>query len=473
MEVKDRYKYLGVDVPEKFTSWTYHVERLIKKAQARSSELLWLCRRDRGLRPRAAVKMWQALVRPILEYAGELWAGEVPKSLEDRVEQVQTKFGKALLGLQDRIWIPADAVRAELGMERLATRREKLRLGYWWRIQNSQQERALFQVAQWRREQVLGGQGRDSWMHGTRALLQERGLGEYWRAQDKCRGLDKEVWKGGVRHHVDEHHDGAREGHQIPMMAQYNRVKNWDPTPAWRAHTRKEIDRRGALVMERYLDDKMERMGKTLLTQCRMGCLPVMRRVAEEERLSVGWGECLLCRGHIESQDHLLLQCRAHGRDRARLMARVNALIPPTLTQTPFALMSPQEQVDTLLGGPEAWRRGAGRALEISRAAKRFLRMAWRRRRHVTRTVNERLGRHDLVDLDEAPTETIQTQEAGAFVSDAEPTRARLDGTSRRAQGQEKENSSGKRAPTGAGYKDRQTRTRGNGNNRMNRRLTF
>ena len=136
VEVKDRYKYLGVDVPEKFTSWTYHVERLIKKAQARSSELLWLCRRDRGLRPRAAVTMWQALVRPILEYAGELWAGEIPKSLEDRVEQVQTKFGKALLGLQDRIWIPADAVRAELGMERLATRREKLRLGYWWRIKN-------------------------------------------------------------------------------------------------------------------------------------------------------------------------------------------------------------------------------------------------------------------------------------------------------------------------------------------------
>ena len=147
-------------------------------------------------------------------------------------------------------------------------------------------------------------------MHGTRALLQERGLGEYWRAQDKCRGLDKEVWKGGVRLHVDEHHDGVREGHQIPMLAQYNRVKNWDPTPAWRAHTRKEIDRRGALVMERYLDDKMERMGKTLLTQCRMGCLPVMRRVAEEERLSAGWGGCLLCRGHIESQDHLLLQCR-------------------------------------------------------------------------------------------------------------------------------------------------------------------
>jgi hypothetical protein len=78
VEVKKKYKYLGVDVVTNLASWRTHMERVIAKARFRSNDLLWMCRGDKGLRPRSAMTLWKAIVRPILEYAAELWAGEIP-----------------------------------------------------------------------------------------------------------------------------------------------------------------------------------------------------------------------------------------------------------------------------------------------------------------------------------------------------------------------------------------------------------
>ena len=61
--------------------------------------------RDAGLRPRPAVTMWKAMVRPILEYAAELWAGEIPRELARQAEQVQTDFPRGVLGLTNKIGI--------------------------------------------------------------------------------------------------------------------------------------------------------------------------------------------------------------------------------------------------------------------------------------------------------------------------------------------------------------------------------
>jgi len=110
------------------------VARLIGKAKKRSRDLMWVCRKDTGLRPRSAMTLWKAMVRPIMEYAAELWAGEVPKEQMDEMERVQTDFAKTMLGLT-RGGISNDFVRAEAGLETIAARCEKLRLGYWRRIQ--------------------------------------------------------------------------------------------------------------------------------------------------------------------------------------------------------------------------------------------------------------------------------------------------------------------------------------------------
>ena len=97
------------------------------------------------------------------------------------MEKVQTDFGRIILGIKGEMWVPAEFVRAELGMESLEARRQKLRLGFWRRLQTAQPQRALSQVANLHREEVRVGRGRWSWMWGTRDLLVEVGLGWFWR----------------------------------------------------------------------------------------------------------------------------------------------------------------------------------------------------------------------------------------------------------------------------------------------------
>ena len=164
VEVRDRYRYLGVDVLEQVADWRAHVEQLITKATFRSNDLLWMCRRDAGIRPRSAATLWKAMVRPVLEYAAELWAGEIPKELVKTAEKVQTDFARAILGLQGQWGVPNVLVRAELGLEKLSSRWEKLRLGYWRRIQVAEPSRALA-VARARRWQCMwGGAGMGRWI---------------------------------------------------------------------------------------------------------------------------------------------------------------------------------------------------------------------------------------------------------------------------------------------------------------------
>ena len=121
---------------------------MIAGARKKSRDLLWLCKQ--GLRPRSAATMWKAMVRPILEYAAELWAGEISKKNCKAAEKIQTDFARAVLGLTGEWGVPNFLVRAELGME-------KLRLGYWRRIQVARKDRAYFKVVVMRRRQVIEG----------------------------------------------------------------------------------------------------------------------------------------------------------------------------------------------------------------------------------------------------------------------------------------------------------------------------
>jgi hypothetical protein len=230
--VKDSYRYLGVDILQQVADWRAHVERLVKKAEFRSNDLLWMCRRDTGIRPRSAATLWKAMVRPVLEYAAELWSGEIPTSLAKKAEEIQTEFARAVLGLQGQWGVANVLVRAELGLEKLESRWEKLRLGYWRRLQVAQPNRALVAIARARRWQCMwggAGMGRLSWMVGTRQLLQDRGMVEYWSDPVLCARLSKEQWKTMVYDRVEAHYEEERrsEAALLPSLTRYVKVKSW------------------------------------------------------------------------------------------------------------------------------------------------------------------------------------------------------------------------------------------------------
>jgi len=405
VKVRNEYKYLGVDVLNNVADWRTHIRRAIRKATHRSNDLLWTCGGDAGMRPRSAMTMWKAMVRPILEYSAELFAGEVPRDLVAQVERVQTDFAKAVLGMagagQDRnkghgkrqgSWgVSNDVVRAELGLEKVEARWEKLRAGYWRRIQVASPDRALIKVARARWEQVLQGDGKGSWMTGTRDLLLRRGMEMHWYSPEKSAARCKEGWKREVYEGVERGYEMERTRRMEELKgsasARYLRIKDWGKMGISRAEYEGEVDQHGSLVCEKYLDDVKEGTGTRLKMMCRTGCLPVLARVVKERGGPPALARCKMCdRAEVEDIQHLLLKCDAHREDRERLERKIETYLD--------RCEDDESRVNVMLGQNVGCKVGED---TIDHAIKRFLKRAWRRRRSLTQKINVSLSRNDYV----------------------------------------------------------------------------
>ena len=115
VKVSTSYKYLGVDLLNNLNNWAPYLHRTTAKARRVSQDLTWFCRRETGLLPRSAVVLWKAIVRPILEYAAELWAGDISKELTTSAEAIQTDFAREVLGLTECQSIPKTSSVPNLG----------------------------------------------------------------------------------------------------------------------------------------------------------------------------------------------------------------------------------------------------------------------------------------------------------------------------------------------------------------------
>ena len=394
VEIKDHYKYLGADIQQNISKWTPHLNVLIAQARRRSLDLAWLCGRNEGLRPRSACTMWKAIIRPILEYAAELWAGDVTKEAAAKAEQIQTNFAKSILGLRSHQGISNHFLRAELGLEPLAARWEKLRLGYWRRLQKAEPRSILVAVATSRRTDLLHGRRstRPNWMEGTRLLLQERHLDQFWLNPPSCAKLPKDVWRIKVSELVDAHYDRLRETEMRSMnsMKFYLLAKQWEETDKTRAAFPGEVGKPGMLTPAAYLDDRHEHIGTRLKLLSRCQQLPVLQVVAKDEKWDGVHPTCPMCSsGQAETLPHFLLHCEAYKTPRARLQACLARELPNSHT------LSDMELTGLLLGG-RATHAEAEEALDYE--AKRFLKKAWRIRKPVTRFFNDKLCRNDPLE---------------------------------------------------------------------------
>jgi hypothetical protein len=198
VKVSKTYKYLGADISDNLGDWSTYLNRSIAKAKRISDDLAWICRRDTGLLPRTAVTLWKAIVRPVLEYLAELWAGDINSEITQRAEAVQTNFVRCVLGLQGCQSIPDDFLRAELGMEKLTSRWLKIRLGYWRRLHlTASPGTTLHSLVSLRRWQVDWAPPvfDNGWMGKSKTLLHESGLSKDWYNPVICCTSSKQAWK--------------------------------------------------------------------------------------------------------------------------------------------------------------------------------------------------------------------------------------------------------------------------------------
>jgi hypothetical protein len=392
VKVTKSYKYLGVDLVNNLNDWSGYLNRTIAKAQRVSEDLAWIFRRDTGLLPRSAATLWKAIVRPVLEYAAELWAGDISKELTKRAEAVQIDFARIILGLNGCQSIPDDFVRAELGMEKLTSRWEKLRLGYWRRLHVAAPRTTLRAVVALRRWQVDWAPPafNNGWMGKTKMLLQEGGLAKDWLDPKLCCSLSKEAWKDAVYDSVEERETSDTISRLATMnsnhAARFVRSKFWGKVGKDFACFTGEIGRRGALVPEPYLDDRNEPIGRRLKLMCRAGCLPILKRVAREAKLPAAHGTCKMCSsGSIEDIEHLVMNCDAYSRQRSKMLESVD-FGPECQTQS--------DRLDVLLGKST----GVSKTDDTTdMAVKRFLKKAWRARKWLVLATNKILDRNDTL----------------------------------------------------------------------------
>ena len=101
VKIKEEYVYLGTTSTTNERDWSTHLRGAIADSDKASAALLRVLRLDKGMRPRTAITLWKSLVRPKLEYACEVWNGQVPASLIKDTESVQLRFIRGVLGLHD------------------------------------------------------------------------------------------------------------------------------------------------------------------------------------------------------------------------------------------------------------------------------------------------------------------------------------------------------------------------------------
>ena len=388
--VSKSYQYLGITLNLNLEDWNTHITRLICKATSISAELAWLCRQDSGLLPRSAATLWKAIVRPVLEYASEIWSGDICKKLAKKAESVQTHFLRAILGLQGCQSIPDDFIRAETGMEKLSSRWEKRRLGFWRRLQTSSTGTTLNSLVLLRRQQVdlASTVSNNGWMRNTKRLMVNLELDSDWNDPSLCREVSKSVWKATIYEAVESFETIAVTGRLAKLKssasARFLRSKDWGKLGKDFATTKSEAGRRGALVCERYLDDRKEPLGRRLKLMCRAGCLPLLKRIAREEKLPESAGTCKMCNiGSIEDLEHFFLSCEAYSKPRTKLR--------DLIFLDPLCLY-PEDRLDFLLG------RSTGSEESdslVDLSIKRFLKKAWRIRIRVVKETNLLFKRSD------------------------------------------------------------------------------
>ena len=122
-----------------------------------------------GLRPLSMVKLWMAKVRPVLESGAEIWGGEISATYAAKIESIQNKFGRAVLGI--KTMAAAAGVRAELGLPTLRSRRLYLKLGYWEKLCRAESERLLSIIFRNRYAEVAAGGGLHSLTSTTTGYL--------------------------------------------------------------------------------------------------------------------------------------------------------------------------------------------------------------------------------------------------------------------------------------------------------------
>ena len=301
------YKYLGVDLVSGL-NFKKLKARIVASARKRMM-LVWAMGMRRGELPvEHCCRVWNALVRPVLEYAAVIWG----EAKWEEAEVVQREMGKMILRCSSLM--ADEVVLGELGWWTLKARRDLLRLKFWGKIVGSMPpSRLVKQVYAHSRARYDAGQ-KSRWCQYTHTLLTELGMEEIW--QQGTLECDEKAWDKKLRENIHLREERAWRDRMKtkPKLRTYIALKDKLACESYLSHD----DAQARQVMTRL-------RGGTNELRIETGRYPITNR---DRKLEVHERRCLLCMsGEVEDEKHFVLDCVVYEDLRKKMFEVVETVL--------------------------------------------------------------------------------------------------------------------------------------------------
>ena len=239
------------------------------------------------LSAKGAKRLYEVLVRPVLEYAAE-----VDSERWEEAEKLQRMAGRMCLGVGREV--PNEVIEGELGWWTVRGRREYLRLVYWGEMVNERGSSVVKEVyEEGRRRMREDIAGSREWCVETRRVLEELGMGDVWEGEDVG---ELQSWKKRVKRMIWRREELRWRGRMMggagtnakTTLERYMRIKQ-KLRPEWflgesRVWVRNWVRMRGGVQELEGNRERWRRVReKRVCYWCKEGCV-------EDERHF--WGDC-------------------------------------------------------------------------------------------------------------------------------------------------------------------------------------
>jgi hypothetical protein len=298
LQVVNEYKYLGVNV-ENGLRWNEMKKRMLSKAKLSMIKSLAMTHYAELLTVESGVNIWQALIRPNLEYGAEVW-GDVSWN---EAERVQLEVGRKILNVKDKT---SDVfVRGELGWWTMQARRHELQIRFLHRLLHMPDDRItkkiFLQSKRMMKQKIVNTRktysAHDLWYEKVRMVMNKYGIRE--------EELYLSNWKSIIKTRIHEYE-------QKQWKTDMWNVKKYES----KLDIYKQI--KTELQYESYLSDGINRRGTIALTRFRSGShwLRVETDRHVEPKPDRRERICTSCKREVDDEQHLLFTCEYHDHER-------------------------------------------------------------------------------------------------------------------------------------------------------------
>ena len=124
------YYYLGIDFSRN-GAWDMHIRKLLDNGRKRVNQLHKVIS-NRNINLSARRLLLLSVIRPSIEYGSEVWEGN--KSQAGSLESIILDGAKRILGCSSKTC--NEAVRGDVGLDTLQSRRDRAKLKWWYKLRS-------------------------------------------------------------------------------------------------------------------------------------------------------------------------------------------------------------------------------------------------------------------------------------------------------------------------------------------------